>query len=273
MLLDTQVISYAFKGQTTHPVAGGCIPSIVANEFLDIYTSDLHTARYYVPLRADLFEKPGHLGHDVQKMRDHFHSNAFPKTWTDRLVMHFGPDFPSITEYGSAAVAKIINQRASRTFRLSISTLEVNLRRAINHRFQFLMDNHLTCIPLVTHAAKAAQRLLLEFTRSHSLKANFRNSMNDLLILAIALRASIPLLTRDSVLARFAARERIVRSEPLGEWTRLDTSRVAAATRHRSRESKGYVNRGWEIRALRSVALTMNHVGQRSATARTGVQT
>lgn len=137
MFLDTQIVSYGFTGTTRVPIEGCHISSVVANEFLEVHARELDTARYYVPLSVLVFDKAGHLGAYLQKIRDRYAHHPFPKYSTDKIALYFGDEYPRIVEYGSAAISRIINERAVRAFRLAVATLDKRKQRPLAKRFEF----------------------------------------------------------------------------------------------------------------------------------------
>lgn len=89
--------------------------------------------------------------------------------------------------------------------------------------------------------------LLQEFRKEHNLKENFRNSFNDMLILASAIDTSALLITEDSLLNKFAAKQFAGAYQRQDGIATIDFSQDSPATKRNSRESKGYINKSWQV--------------------------
>lgn len=248
IFLDTQVISYAFKGSSDEHMDGLHISSVVANEFLEAHSKDTTSATYYVPTNGLVFNKPGHLGSLLQSVMDRYRKHPFPKYSTDKISLYFGQDYPTVVEYGSIAISRLINAKGLKAYKLSISSLDKRKQRKLKQRFEFLADNSIICSPLNPKCARIGQNLLYEFTEKYTLKKNFRNSLSDILILATALSCEGQLITKDSLLASFCEKQGILKRKKHGSWVRCETDVSDTTIRKRQRESKGYVNRSWEVR-------------------------
>jgi hypothetical protein len=166
----------------------------------------------------------------------------------DRLIFNFGRDFPALIEFGSRAVAAIVNDRNHAAFAGVLSSLDKAFQKRMRPRFAFLCSEVLECVPLTRETADVGIRLLDGFSQQHSLKGNFRNSVNDMMILAAAISSKDDLLTEDSLLARFAASVRGAPfTEERGGTLRINFGRGLATRSTQTRESKGYINRGWRV--------------------------
>jgi hypothetical protein len=87
-----------------------------------------------------------------------------------------------------------------------------------------------------------------DFVQHHNVKANFRNSVNDMMILATAIAGHEQLLTDDNLLARFAAAQRQAPLREVGEGLiEIDFERSIGVGRRLPNESKGYINCGSRI--------------------------
>lgn len=246
--LDTQIVSYAFKGTSSVSVADGCISSVVANEFLEAHSKITTTsAIYYIPTHWRYGEQVGHLGPPMSGVR----RRGFSRRSTDRLTLYFGQDYPTVVEYGSVAVSRVINEKALQVLRRAIAPLDRRKQRRLMQRFEFLCDQRVTSVPLQPAAAQLGQTLLHRFSQKYNLKKNFRNSLNDILIVAAAIHGGGELLTRDSVLVRFCADAGLFETHGQDEWIRCESTRSAVGRRGTSRESRAYVNRGWLVRLRR----------------------
>ena len=95
--------------------------------------------------------------------------------------------------------------------------------------------------------AEVGMNLLAQFLDRYEAKQNMRNTINDVLVLATAIEKKVPLLTEDNLLRRFTA-------EVIGALTGerqgnllLDFSAAEVQERRKPLESKGYINRGWQV--------------------------
>ncbi|MCD4673835.1 MAG: hypothetical protein K8R77_14320 [Anaerolineaceae bacterium] len=238
-ILDTQIISYAFKGRWALPIKGKNISSITANEFLLIQSKNPAQVNYHVPLLSKIG-----VGPISQKLnRDH----PFRKNITDQVILDFGNEYPTIVEYGNLAISMLINKPISNLFYETIKFHEKSQRRTIRKRYDFLTENEITCIPLTKNAVEIAMELLQEFSKQHNLKANFRNSMNDMLILASTIDSLATLITEDNLLNKFAARRYLGKYNKQTNVVTIDFDDVTVSSSRKNLESKGYINRGWRI--------------------------
>ena len=200
--IDTQVLSYAHKGAFDDTVDGRYISSITANEFLASPGRTAHDGSLpYPPWGATPRIALGTGGGNRPE-------HPFNRHTTDRIVMDFGGQFPAIIEYGNLAVSEVINERANDVFPAAIDSLEKDQRQLLRRRFSFIQDAELWCRPVSREGVWLAYRLLDEFIKHHNVKKNFRNTWNDLLILATAMEASGHLTTKDSELSRFVSESR-----------------------------------------------------------------
>ena len=73
--------------------------------------------------------------------------------------------------------------------------------------FYYLTENNLRCFSLDRSVAQTSIDLLRQYAMSgNNLKADFRNSLNDMMILATSINSGTNLLTEDRALWSFAAR-------------------------------------------------------------------
>ena len=244
--LDTQILIDAFSGTPSYPVERRAISSIAANELLQIQGAKLSQAKYYVPMIPKGIRSLHHanITETMTAKRDH----PFNKMRTDRVIMDFGGQYPTIIEYGNLAIAEVINEHAIRLFDQAINFLSKERQKILKRRFRFLLDMGIQCVPLDKDALVTAQELLYEFGAKHSLKDNFRNTWNDMLIVAAALQAAGNLTTRDTLLARFTANRFAASQHQAGPNITIEFERAAPRQRPKSLESKGYINRGWNFR-------------------------
>ena len=107
-LLDTQIISYRFKGATAYyekSIRKGYISSITALEFLQTFDKEkLNGARYYFPAIGTRYPELWQImargvGHGVAKSR------------TDSLVVDLAGKYDSFAIYSNRAISDLLNSR------------------------------------------------------------------------------------------------------------------------------------------------------------------
>ncbi|HEV2606202.1 MAG TPA: hypothetical protein VGU24_21345 [Microvirga sp.] len=240
MMIDTQILSYAFKGAGP-PITGARIATVVANEFLEVYDAGSTTNfRYYIRY---LSTSRGSAVSEAPSTRK-------PKA-NERLLFDFGTDYPALVEHGPRATAAIINDRNEPAYAAIVSSLEKETQKKLKRRFTFLCAEVSECVALSKETAELGAQLLDLYTQQETLKRSFRNSVNDMMILATALSCREVFHTQDGPLARFVARLKGASVTPTGPRTiAVDFSRAAPMSRGVLRESKGYIHRGWRIAHL-----------------------
>jgi len=239
-LYDTQIISYDFKDQWPDGCESGCISSITASEFLLVQSSKPAQAHYYVPLPKRLAIHTG-----IARAR---RNRPFPKNSTDQVLVNFGRDFPMYVEFCNLALSQVINDNLAELFSAATDFLPKDTRKLVRSRFAYLVARHISCVPLSRASLTSALELLDRFTAGFNPKANFRNTLNDILILATARNNSAELITSDSTLSRFASRIYEVPIARVRDRILLNFSLADPVGFKTSRESKGYINRGWQFR-------------------------
>jgi hypothetical protein len=246
MMLDTQIVSYAYLGRPEHRIAGGAISSVVAGEFLLSYRPNEPTrASYYVAPHD-----PRTSGHGAPAVRLHGEVSR-PRShrrFADGIRIDFGSDFPTRIEYNRVGLSSAINLGDRLRLVTALASARHPQRRQVLERFDFLVDHGVECLPLTNRSISLALDLLQAFMRRHTLKANFHNSFNDLLILAAAVDAEAELRTVDSVLTRFVCSYYGLPPARLPEAICIDFRQPVNRTP--SSGSKGYVNRGWSVELL-----------------------
>ncbi|BCL80047.1 hypothetical protein ccbrp13_25120 [Ktedonobacteria bacterium brp13] len=245
---DTQIVSYAFKGMYTVNLHNSAISSIVASEFLLLQSSNPKKPNYYLPRLHidDLLYLP--ISFQRPHPRHPHNRPVFGKGRTDSVVMEFGLDHEPIIEFSNIALADIINNRYAKIFYTSIQHLGKDQQKILRKRFQFLLDNELRCVPLNKEILDLSFLLLKGFMERHNIKQNFRNSWNDILILATALAFSADLDTRDNELSRFAVEQYAQSFKNTDSFIHLSFTKDELTQQKPNRESKGYINRGWKAK-------------------------
>jgi len=236
MMVDTQILSYRFKGidKDIHSKTWA-ISSITANEFLETQPKDSKKPDYYIihPARyPHLFDI---LDAKCAKMGEHR---------TDQVIIDFGNQFPAYREFGNEAISEIINQKKIETYKLSISHFPKQKQKDRLKKLMYILDNDYQCYSLTKSALEEGLSLFSQFTSKHNCKANIRNTVNDILILATAIDRKKVLLTHDKLLNRFAAEYYEVPIEQDKNELLIDFSKKAV-DQSKNRESKGYINSGW----------------------------
>lgn len=244
---DTQIISFAFNNSRDYVVTGGYIPSIVANEFLLVYKKgEASSANYYLPNMLNKHNKIGVIPLSNLNMK----KLAYRKKNTDRIVLDFGNDFDKYIEFGSYSMTKVINEKNNEVFNQAIKHLPKDRQKLLKGKFKFLIDNNIKCIALNTSILDIAFEFIYEFTKKHNFKKDKRNSINDLLILSSAIENKAKLVSDDNELNRFACDMANGTVTKNGDFVNYDFSCVKKVKKINSRESKGYVNRGWQFKIL-----------------------
>lgn len=90
--------------------------------------------------------------------------------------------------------------------------------------------------------------ILGQFLDRYEAKQNPRNTINDIIILSTAIEHSVPLLTEDNLLRRFSAElmGALCFEQPHSQLL-IDFTAPEVSDRRRPFESKGYINRGWQV--------------------------
>ncbi|MCP2727228.1 hypothetical protein [Limnofasciculus baicalensis] len=108
LIIDTQVLSYRFKGieKDIHSKSLA-ISSITANEFLITQHKDSEQPDYYIihPAR--------YPGLDGSNIPDEFTNPKWAKMGnrrTDHVIIDFGNQFSAYREFGNEAISEIINE-------------------------------------------------------------------------------------------------------------------------------------------------------------------
>ena len=236
--LDTQVLSYAFKGIFEGHIRNNAVSSIAASEFLLQQHENPTQASYYIPskiyMRPINYHYYSRLARSGTTVR-----NRLNKFITDKVVMEFGLEHGTIIHYSNNSLAHVINTRNNEVFFDAISVVEKNKRKLIMRKFDFLLDNDIVCKPIGENTVKTGYDLLAEFQTVYKTKENFRNSWNDILIFSVALQASTSLVTYDSLLSKFiAAKYATSSSELQNHFSLLDFAEEEKPKKRIRSESK-----------------------------------
>jgi len=252
MITDTQVLSYYFKRSMRVPQEPIRISSITAAEFLLIQSAQHNKANYYpiLPSARNHYRGIGGGSGPAVMPKRFFDSRQHAvrgKLRTDQLIFDFGPKVPTYVEFGSLAIAQLINGRHDQLYSASIVHLDKASQKKLMTKFRFLIDREVTCVPVTRSVATIGLNLLGQFIDRYQPKENKRNTINDVLVLASAIEQEVRLLTKDSLLARFAAEVTMAPCISVGPHIKVDFSSPAISDRRRPLESKDFVNRGWQV--------------------------
>lgn len=228
------------------------ISSITAAEFLLVQSRVHNKANYYPILPVRLSHRGVPAGADVQgtSIRPMFDSRrhaAIGKRRTDQLILDFGPNIPTYIEFGGIAITQLINDHHDQLYLASISHLDKLTQKKLTARFRFLLEQRVSCVAVTPPIATVGLNLLGQFMDRYQPKDNKRNTVNDVLVLATAIKKETHLLTNDNLLTRFAAEVMTAPAVAEGVHLRVDFSLPTAADRRKPLESKGFINRGWQV--------------------------
>ncbi|MFE7577512.1 hypothetical protein ACFU5Z_22525 [Streptomyces sp. NPDC057521] len=242
VVADTQVVSYAMKGVPGFSAENVVISSTVAHEFLNVRDRLSGKPRYFLPCSRSVADMAPMAAHDSRGGRPRFRNTS------DLLLMDFNNEHPSVAEYSHNGMSQMINTGAIGVFSVAVSHLPDSQARKLVDRFEFLVSMRVNCRPIQGRHVEGGYELFREHMGKERAKDDFRNSLNDMLILSFALDTTSNggiFETRDKLLAEIAARyfDKRVERGPLIRLTRSPTT----TTRKVSRESKGYINTGWRF--------------------------
>lgn len=225
------------KGIKDYSAANVTIPSTVAQEFLLFRDLDTGKPRYFLPVS---------MPHSQRNLLPSSRKPTF-RGIADQIHLDFNNEYPSVIEYSHRGIAQAINNFDTEIFGLATQHLPVAEARKLMDRFVFLAAMQARCLALRSVHVEAACRLMKKFlSGGQKLKDDFRNSLNDMLILAFALDAVSgggTFETRDKLLAAFA-RPYFDTGTQHGDLIRFEQN-PKPLVRRKSQESKGYINTGW----------------------------
>ncbi|MDR7131277.1 hypothetical protein J2X69_003638 [Algoriphagus sp. 4150] len=245
-IIDTNILYYKYTNpKYSIEIEGKKISSINALEFLkNIEKIHTNSAKFYIPLNSGL---NFHLAILLSK----FHKKrAFNKSLSDYITFEFNNDFPSYNLYNNISIKQVINYKQKELLKASINFLPKENCKDIYSKYNFLIDYNLDCISLEQSDIDLALELLYKFLTNHSLKDDFRNCWNDLLIASIAVNRNMNLISKDKLLNQFVSLEFGIRQKRVTKKiTEYDfSSNEVTERKHEKFESKGYINRSWNYR-------------------------
>jgi len=260
ILLDTNYLSRWQQGGIDQPAAGRLAVSTTAlQELYGMQASTGWGYRYLLPRvtgsrRAARVPSPA----DLERDRARIQQGAAWRDSTDRLVVDFpvelaGYGFVTTYEKSHHALAEL--QIAGATDILhTVATWAVgrDMGRIVEERSEFVARAGIEPIPLTERDIDTAVDLLREFLAAgNNLKRHRRNSFNDLLILATALRRGMGLATDDRLLLELALRAGLTETDEVAGFTTLAPAVRYDPPRPHA-ESKRYVNATWRSRRARA---------------------
>lgn len=248
-IIDTNILYYKYKNTNYKvDILNKNISSINALEFLNnIEKFQTNSAKYYIPLDKGL---GFHLSVWFSKIHK---GRPFNKRLSDFITFEFNNEFTSYNLYNNLSVQQVIDNRLNEILKASINFLPKEEIKEIYNKFNFILDYRLNCISLEQRDIVLALELLNKFTLDHSLKDDFRNCWNDLLIMATTVNRGFSLISKDKLLNRFVASELSAKKRNMPyDIIEYDFSSYDVSKRKFQKfESKGYINRSWNYRMSR----------------------
>lgn len=231
------------KGCWIEPIDGSNITSTVANEFLLVRAAKSNQVNYYIPHPSIIKRHSSFLFLGGKP------EHPFSKHLTDSMIMEFGQEHPALIEYGNLAMSEIINSGDIELFNAAILFQKKRRRKILIKKFNFLLHRQIQCVPVQRKDVEKAFNLLLEFKkRKHNFKKDFRNSWNDILILATSINRGGDLMTTDNELSRFADHVYAIHSKEKDGFLKLTFPEVQNVEQKESKDIKEYINSGWLVR-------------------------
>jgi len=249
IITDTQVLSYYYSGSIPLPAENIQISSVTAAEFLLIQSPEHNKANYY-PMLPSRFHASGDaiMGHPSwRRFFDSKRHAAAGKRRTDQLVLNLGPTIPAYIEFGCHAISQLINDQLETLYLAGLTHLDRERQRLLRDKFRFMLDLRVKSHPATPAVADIALNLLAAFLDRYQPKENVRNSVNDMLILATAIHRELALQTEDSLLRRFTAEVMSANWIAHNDLVLIDFTVEPSKQRRAPLESKGYINRGWQV--------------------------
>jgi len=247
LIVDTQIISYCYSGHwSSNESAGAEISSVTASEFLSFHTRETGKSDYYV-INPNMYGSR----HSVELIAA-YTGHAGNAKWakmgskrTDSLIIDFSSEYRPYRVFGNDAITCIINERNLGAFKLSISHLDKGRQKNLKKKIEYIFDKKIYCHRINENICEVAMELFDKFQVNITPKENIKNTINDLLILSTAIDKKVSLLTKDKVLGKLAAKEHSGKIITDNDSLMVDFSVSNTSREKASRESKGYINRGW----------------------------
>ncbi|MGB5981353.1 MAG: hypothetical protein WBG46_04340 [Nonlabens sp.] len=243
--LDTNILYNKHSGKEKDlNIKRKFITSINALEFLKNIEKKHHNkAKYHIPYTNN------HI-HQMQFVRMKKSNYPFSKRYSDSIVFDFSQDFESYTLYNNKSISQVINNKGKELFYSSIEFLDKPLNKDIKNKFKFILENKLNCDILKPEDIELSYDLLTKFLKKYSLKADFRNCWNDILILARCINEGAKLHSSDNLLNTFTSEVyngKIQKTEN-GIEIEFPKNNENSENTWTKNQSKGYINRGWQYK-------------------------
>jgi len=242
-ILDTQIISYKYKETKDIDVFQKSIPSIVAIEFLQMQSSKLHAANYYIPKSS---RYP--FGYIEMVKIDH----AFRQHSSDFLIFDFGQTHKSFKMFSNLNISELINSRNVILFDKAISFIKKDLQKELKKKIRFIVDNEINCEPITENDIEMGYALLDRFLSINDSKKDFRNTWNDILILSKSIGLKDILYTEDKLLKSFASIVCNANTNEREGIFSIDFTDRNTTEKKFNLESKGYINNGWKYKMIKN---------------------
>jgi hypothetical protein len=246
--LDTNILYYKHQGKNIDiDIKGKSIISINALEFLKNIEKKHHNkAKYHIPFITN------HLHQRVltRMHKSRGQNHPFNKRLSDSIIFDFSQDFESYSLYNNKSVSEVINNHGKELFYSSIEFLGKSENKEIKNKFKFVLENDLNCDILNPEDIYLGYDLLTKFLKKYTLKPDFRNCWNDILILAKSVNEGAKLITSDKLLNTFASEvyNGTIKENENTIEIQFPTSDDNLENNWTKQESKGYINRGWQYK-------------------------
>lgn len=247
MIIDTNILHYAFKDKNSIEIdlKFKSITSINALEFLrNIEKKHNNKAKYYLPtptiqavIQLELLKKLNH---------------PWSKHVSDVIFFDFKNDFDSYALYNNESISQVINSKATDIYNSAIYFFDKPEYKKLKEKFKFILKNDINCISLNENDIELGYDLLRKFLSKYSLKDDFRNCWNDILILSKAINLGEVIYTSDNLLQQFASEiyngelkkqnGHVTITFPSFNFDEIKVKRI---------ESKNYINKSWEYKIRR----------------------
>lgn len=251
IFIDTNILYYKYsKASFVTDVFSKNISSINALEFLrNIEKNHNNKAKYYIP------RKRSDLANHLMILSSRFKADhPIRKNFADSISFDFKHDFDSYKLYNNESISTAINNQDVEIFKLATSFLSKEEYKDINSKFNFLLDNEINCTKIDIEDIELAYNLLDLFLCKYTLKDDFRNCWNDLLILAKSANEGATLISSDKLLNRFASDILYGNFKEKKDYIEIQFPVKNGIERidYNQFESKGYINRGWQYKIRNS---------------------
>ena len=246
--LDTQIVALAFNSGMSQNIPHSTISSVAANEFLLVYSDKPREANYYLPNMYTSLEKHAFSTDGLPLSFTSPNGTVFRKKHADKIVLDFGKEFNQYIEFGSYSIAEIINKKLHKTYLGCIEDLPKERKKLLKKKIYFLLENDIKCHPINPQSIQIAYELLHRFITEYSMKNNVRNTINDMLILSAAIERRVHLISQDHLLNEFACKQADGRLRKTDDIVVCDFTNNSMMETTKSREGKGYINRGWKFK-------------------------